>query len=110
MVLAMGLLPREISARLAIVGAWDPPELAESLSTMPGWDRVDSLGMLDRPRLAEILKTARAGLVLLHPEPNYLTALPVKLFEYMCAGIPVIASDLPGCRDIVSSAKCGLLV
>jgi glycosyltransferase involved in cell wall biosynthesis len=28
----------------------------------------------------------------------------------MCAGIPVIASDLPGCREIVESSKCGLLV
>jgi glycosyltransferase involved in cell wall biosynthesis len=49
-------------------------------------------------------------LVLIHPEPNYATALPVKFFEYMCAGLPVIASDLPGCREIMQSAQCGLLV
>ncbi len=110
MVRAMGLLPPQVAARLTIVGAWDPPELARSLSVLPGWERIDSLGLLDRPQLAKVLRKAGAGLVLLHPEPNYLNALPVKLFEYMCAGIPVIASDLPGCREIVESAQCGLLV
>jgi glycosyltransferase involved in cell wall biosynthesis len=110
MVRAMGLLPASIPARLTIVGAWDPPSLPEELAKVPGWDRTHSLGMLGREDLARVLQQARVGLVLLHAEPNYVTALPVKLFEYMCAGLPVIASDLPGCRDIVESSRCGLLV
>lgn len=110
MIRAMGLLPESLSARLKLVGAWDPPRVVDSLSRLPGWDRVDFVGLLGRAELARMLLRARAGLVILHPEPNYLTALPVKLFEYMCAGIPVIASDLPGCREIVETARCGLVV
>jgi glycosyltransferase involved in cell wall biosynthesis len=40
---------------------------------------------------------AMAGLVTLHPVVNYLDALPVKMFEYMAAGIPVIASHVSRC-------------
>jgi glycosyltransferase involved in cell wall biosynthesis len=110
MVRAMGFLPPALGARLKIVGAWDPPSLVESLANIPGWDRIDCVGLVDRTELSRLLRRARAGLVLLHAEPNYTTAQPVKLFEYMCAGLPVIASDLPGCREIVQTSRCGLLV
>jgi glycosyltransferase involved in cell wall biosynthesis len=41
---------------------------------------------------------------------NYYYALPNKLFDYMQAGIPVIASDLPEIRQIVHSVGFGLIV
>jgi glycosyltransferase involved in cell wall biosynthesis len=110
MVRAMGLLPAELDASLKLVGGWDPPGLPESLSKLPGWERTESLGLLNRGQVARELHQARAGLVILHPEPNYIASQPVKLFEYMCAGIPVIVSDFPVCREIVTEAGCGLLV
>jgi glycosyltransferase involved in cell wall biosynthesis len=110
MVRAMGLVPATLSVRLKLVGTWDPPDLVESLSRIRGWERTECVGWLRRTELAQVLRRASAGLALLHAEPNYVTAQPVKLFEYMCAGLPVIASDLPGCREIVASARCGLLV
>ncbi|WP_081633921.1 glycosyltransferase [Terracoccus sp. 273MFTsu3.1] len=35
---------------------------------------------------------------------------PLKLFESMACGVPVIASDLPGMAETISSADCGILV
>jgi glycosyltransferase involved in cell wall biosynthesis len=110
MVQAMGLLPSSLNVQLKLAGAFDPPGLPESLSALPGWERIAYLGVLGRIELARMLQHARAGLVLLHPEPNYLNAQPVKLFEYMGAGIPVIASDFPVWRNVIESAECGLLV
>src|SRR3546814_18232125 len=60
--------------------------------------------------LAEEMAQARAGLVLLHPTNNYLVIRPNKLFEYMAAGLPVIASDFGHWREVVEPAGCGILV
>jgi glycosyltransferase involved in cell wall biosynthesis len=110
MVRAVGLLPEKLHPRLRLVGAWDSAELAGSLACLPGWSRTEYVGPVDRAGIAHELSKASVGLVLLHPEPNYVASQPVKLFEYMCAGIPVIVSDFPVCREIVRRARCGLLV
>jgi glycosyltransferase involved in cell wall biosynthesis len=110
MVRSMAFLPKDLGAELKLVGNWEDPELASSLETLAGWDRTTFLGLLDRGGVAGELQKAYAGLVILHPEPNYVTSQPVKLYEYMCAGIPVIASDFPVWREFVTKARCGLLV
>ncbi|WP_421071155.1 glycosyltransferase family 4 protein [Pelotomaculum propionicicum] len=43
-------------------------------------------------------------------ERNSLCGLsPLKMYEYLACGKPVIASDIEGIRDIVGVNKCGLL-
>jgi glycosyltransferase involved in cell wall biosynthesis len=110
MVRAIGLLPANLQARLKLVGNWDTPGMPAALAKIPGWDRVTFVGPLGRAQVARELQNAYAGLVILHPEPNYVASQPVKLFEYMCAGLPVIVSDFPVCREIVGEARCGILV
>lgn len=67
-------------------------------------------GVLDRSGVNNILAKSKVGMVTLHDMPNHVESLPVKMFEYMAAGIPVIASDFPLWRQIVEDADCGLLV
>lgn len=40
---------------------------------------------------------------------NHRLTTPNKLFEAMAAGVPVVASDLPGMATIVRATACGLL-
>ncbi|MGB9790948.1 MAG: glycosyltransferase family 4 protein [Thermacetogeniaceae bacterium] len=111
MVQAMSLLPESLSdTRLVLAGEFSPPTLESEVRCLPGWDHVEFLGWQDRASVARLLWEARIGLVILHPRPNYLEAWPVKLFEYMSAGLPVIASDFPLWREIVDGIGCGLLV
>lgn len=110
MVDAMGLLPAKLQVTLEMVGPFQPSELTERLSLSSGWSRVTSHGFLARDGVARVLGRARAGLVILHPEPNYVASKPIKMFEYMAAGIPVIASDFPLWRQIIDGAKCGICV
>ena len=105
---AMGKL-RSIS-RLNLVGSFSDECLKRQLQEQPGWQRVNPLGFLDRQGVRDVLSRSIAGLVTLHPVINYIDALPVKMFEYMSAGIPVIASDFPLWRDIIAGHDCGLLV
>lgn len=97
-------------ARLNLAGLFSEPEVKKSVYAMPGWQRVWELGFLDRDGVQKVLRRSIAGLVTLHPKKNYLNSLPVKMFEYMGSGIPVIASDFPLWREIISKNNCGLLV
>jgi glycosyltransferase involved in cell wall biosynthesis len=40
---------------------------------------------------------------------NYRYSLPNKLFQYMAAGIPVVASDFPQVRDVLEGSGAGVV-
>ncbi len=86
------------------------PDLEHKIADRSFTKRTDFLGWLDSKRLAEELSLARVGLFVLHPTNNYRVITPNKLYEYMAAGIPVVASDFSHWRDVVRSADCGILV
>jgi len=86
---AMGLI--KSNACLNLAGDFDEPLLQETVSRIPGWQKVNKLGFLNRKEVKDVLEHSVAGIVTLHPTVNYVEAYPVKRFEYMSAGIPVIA-------------------
>ena len=96
--------------QLALAGSFADPALALDMAQLPGWRRIRALGHLDRAGVGRVMAQAFAGLVTLLPTASYRDALPVKMFEYMAAGIPVIASDFPRWRAIVEASDCGLCV
>lgn len=95
---------------LCLVGAFAEPDVETEVRGYGGWQRVNALGVLDRQGVREALGRSVAGLVTLHPVVNYLDALPIKMFEYMAAGIPVIASNFPLWREIIEGNRCGICV
>ena len=96
--------------KLLLAGVFDPPSLRTELKAYRGWRQVEEFGFVDRQQVADIMARSVCGLVTLKPEPNFINALPIKLFEYMSAGLPVIASDFPLWRAIIDDAGCGLCV
>lgn len=97
--------------RLSLGGSFSTQDLRRECMAKMGWDRVDYLGHLGRGAVARELGASMVGLVLLHPVQNYLDgSLPVKLFEYMAAGLPVIVSDFPLWKKIIEEADCGICV
>ncbi len=101
-----------VPARLLLAGAFTPSSEEDSFKrSAQGIEKyVDWMGWVDYDRIPDILKSVDVGLVILKPEPRYVAALPVKLFEYMAAGLPVVASDFPEIAKIVQGTSCGALV
>jgi glycosyltransferase involved in cell wall biosynthesis len=97
-------------ARLSLVGSFSEPALEREVARYAGWERVDAHGHLGRAGVQHAMARAMAGLVTLHPVVNYLDALPVKMFEYMAAGLPVIASRFPLWQEIIEGNGCGVCV
>ncbi len=72
---------------------------------------INSTGFLPYREMYEKLNEGVAGLLVFQPTYyNISIGLPNKLFDYMLLGLPVIASDLPEIRNVVSKADCGILV
>ena len=95
--------------KLILAGDFEPG-LESQLKQMPGWRKVDALGFVDREGVRTAAARSMGGLVVLHPTINYIDALPVKMFEYMSAGIPVIASNFPLWSEVIEGAECGICV
>ena len=68
---------------------------------------LDPVSHLDMPAY---LNLAEVGLVVLPALTVFRSSLPIKLFEYMACGRPVIGSRLPAIERIVGRTGCGLLV
>jgi glycosyltransferase involved in cell wall biosynthesis len=110
MVEAMGEISDSVRATLELAGDFRPLALRNRLSVLRGWKRVHEHGVLNRSSVAELLGHVQAGLVLFQDIPAHREAYPTKMFEYMSAGIPVIASNFPLWRDILNGANCGVAV
>jgi glycosyltransferase involved in cell wall biosynthesis len=102
---------QRFNSKLLFAGNFSDERLKEKILNLPDYgQRFEYLGILDRKAVTELLTTASIGLALLHPTPKYKEAWPTKLFEYMYAQLPVLASDFPLWNDIVSDADCGFTV
>ena len=99
-----------VSAELELAGSFDSSLKRQDLEQSPGWPRVRFHGRIGRSEIVALLQRCRVGVVPLHAVPNYVVAWPVKLFEYMAAGLPVVATDVPPWNGIIRRFDCGICV
>lgn len=66
-------------------------------------------GKLPHEDIPHFLKMAHVGLSLHHPTEDNVTKVPAKMFEYLGAGLPVIAGPLPEVKALLDQG-CGWIV
>ncbi|MBB4064212.1 glycosyltransferase family 4 protein [Gellertiella hungarica] len=108
LVSAMRLVTTDVV--LNLVGPVQDASLRVDMKEDAGWSRVKEAGVVDRIGVRSIMARSRAGIVTFLPAPNHTEAQPNKMFEYMSAGLPVIASNFPLWREVVEGSGCGLCV
>ncbi|MFT3883902.1 MAG: glycosyltransferase [Flavobacteriales bacterium] len=108
-VLAMRELP---GCLLLIIGGGDAwPVLERLVAEHRLQDRVRLLGKMPYVRMMAYTRNADLGLTLdKDTNLNYRFSLPNKLFDYLHAGIPVLATDLPEVARIVRRYDAGVVV
>jgi len=98
------------SGRLLLAGKWYPASFRAELASAPGWSSVEELGIIDRAQMQHVFEQSQAGLLIVDLHGDEVSSSSNKLFEYMAAGLPVIASDLQFTREVITRFHCGLLV
>ena len=87
--------------RLLVVGDGDGRDELEAVGA-------NVTGFVPHAAVPELLSRGSIGLVPYSADaPDYFS--PIKLFEYLAAGLAVIAADIPGVRDITGSTAAHLV-
>ena len=86
-------------------------DLEERINESDHNEFITSTGFLPYREMYEKLNEGTVALLVFQPTyHNISIGLPNKLFDYMLLGLPVVASDLPEIRSVVTEADCGILV
>jgi glycosyltransferase involved in cell wall biosynthesis len=104
---AQSLNANSVSARFLLVGNPDqenPASIPESiLKDWHGHFGIEWLGHQDN--IAELLQQAHIACL-----PSYREGLPKALLEAAACGLPIVTTNVPGCREIVTDQHNGFLV
>ncbi len=87
-----------------------PSGYLNELSKLPGFKKTEFLGFLDKNDILKLLSESLLGMCTLKYTANHYHSMPVKLFEYMNASIPVVSSNFPVMKKIVEGSNCGICV
>ena len=111
---AIAVLKYLQNSRLAVIGDGDWMGEAQALAASLGVkNRVEFTGYVPPSRVAGHLARAKIALCPLPADLDSVSAeytSPMKIVDYMAAGVPVVATDLPSVREAVGCPAAACLV
>jgi glycosyltransferase involved in cell wall biosynthesis len=105
-------MPLIHNAVLVIIGdGYFSDELKKRVNNLQLNEKVFFLGRIAGSELYKYTPSADLGLCLLENKGlNYYYSLPNRIFDYLHAGIPVMATNFPEIAHIVTTHKTGILI
>lgn len=105
---------KDLDLTYVMAGPCAPESYMKQLRALDGWKKVDYRGIVKREECNAIMQECSIGVAILDYLPNVGykkgTLGVLKIFEYMQAGIPVIATDFDIWKDIIEGNNCGICV
>jgi glycosyltransferase involved in cell wall biosynthesis len=88
----------------ALVGPVGPGDPRTDVSALRELPNVHLLGPRAYSQLPAVLRAADAGLIPYARNPITESVFPMKVYEYLAAGLPVVATPLPALADVAEVA------
>lgn len=107
MLQAIALARQQVDVTLLLAGGFHPAALQQQIADRP---EIDYRGWVALDQLVTINFRSKIGLIVPHPVERYRTNLPVKVFEYMAAGLPVVLAETSAAAQFVKECEGGILV
>jgi glycosyltransferase involved in cell wall biosynthesis len=85
-------------------------EIEQRIEELDLKHNVSIVDFVPHSEVKQYLAQSRIGLVTLLPIPKFHKNVPIKQFEYMAFGLPVIGSKLPPIENFISPVNGGILV
>jgi glycosyltransferase involved in cell wall biosynthesis len=100
------------NALLLIIGSGDVwPVLQEKSKNASLKNKVRLIEKIQKSELLHYTFNADLGVSIdKNTNPNYYNSLPNKIFDYLQAGVPILASDLPEIRNIICQYDAGWFI
>lgn len=106
---ARHLISKNLSAKFLIAGKYNEAEpdsiSPSSYAALQNDSQVTYLGELSYEQMSEAFNNSTIFVL-----PSYGEGLPKVLLEAASTGLPLITTDVPGCRDCIENEKNGKLI
>jgi len=102
------------TVKVVFVGRYSPENLKENLQKFIDvnelGDNVSLFTEVNYSQVSNFYNKSKVGLVTLLPVKTFEISMPIKVFEYMAFGLPIIGSDFGHIKKYIEQENCGIIV
>jgi len=100
--------------KVAIVGKYAPEDYKKTLQDYIDKHKLNKnvylFDQIPYTKVSEFYNKSKVGIVVLQPIETFKICMPIKVFEYMAFGLPIIGSDFGHIKKYIETDNCGITV